>query len=227
QLIKKGRKIELTISQGPKEIPMPGLIGKTRREAETILQNNSLTVDLKEEYDSKVPAGQVISQYPVQGEMAAENSQVQLVVSKGSKPVYITMSNYLGSTLNDARVSLESKGLFVGKTKYEPSNEYYQGIVLGQSVKEGQDVREGESIDLTVSDGPGPVGKMATVNYTVPNDGLEHTVRIVVADTSGTHEEYNAKLVPGSEISPNVTFYNKGKITIYLDGEAVYSKDVT
>ncbi len=230
QKVKENRSIELTVSQGPKEVEVPDLLKMDRKAAESALLNRMLEVEVTEEYHTTVPQGQVISQSPEGGEKVPEHTTVYLKVSKGSKPSTTQMPNLVGSALADAQKTLDERGIFVGNVKYEKSTEYSQGIVIAQSIAKDTTLEQGDAtkaVDLTVSEGPGPVGTVATVEYTVPSDGAEHTVRIVVDDTRGTPvEEYNAKHSPGDLVQKDVVFYESGTITIFLDNVEVYAKNV-
>ena len=43
-------------------------------------------------------------------------------------------------------------------------------------------------------------------------------MKIVVSDSVGSREVYNNTVAGGTYISQTVTYYNKGKISIYVDG---------
>ena len=54
-------KITVTLSQGPKPVIMPNIVGETKDEAQQALDEVKLTVDWSEQFDDKVPQGQVMS----------------------------------------------------------------------------------------------------------------------------------------------------------------------
>ncbi len=226
QMVKKNRSIELIISQGPKEVEVPKLIGLSRSNAEILLSNRMLIPDISEEFDALVPIGQIIEQYPPEGSMVPEDSTVKLVISKGSKLTLVPMPNLIGKDITEAREILDSKQIFIAKLNYKESQKYAQGVVLEQSAAANTEIEQGGTVELTISEGPGPTTKNATVEYLIPNDGEEHTLRIVVEDISGSHEVYNAKLLPGTNVSEIINFQNSGKVLIYLDGAMVYAQDV-
>jgi len=226
QVVKKGRVIGLLVSEGPKNTRVPNLLGKSRRDAEVLINNSNLQPDITEEYDSKVPVGEVISQQPDAGKEVPEDSTVSAVVSLGPEPKYIPMPNLLNSTLEDAKEILKENGLEPGKVTEEESNEYFSWQVIRQSIAPETQILEGEVIDLVISSGPGPMAQIARVTYEIPNDSQEHRLRILVSDIKGDHYEYDHIHQPGDLIVQDVPFYGKGQVGVYLDSQLVLSQDV-
>lgn len=67
-------------------VSVPSVTGLTQADATTALQNAKLTVtSVTEDYSDTVEAGKVISQSVAAGQQVAANTNVTLVVSKGSK----------------------------------------------------------------------------------------------------------------------------------------------
>jgi beta-lactam-binding protein with PASTA domain len=226
QMVRKNRSIELTVSQGPRESEVPKLVGQTLTNAEIMLANRFLEAEVSEEFHTLVPLGEVIEQYPPEGSMLPESSIVRIVVSKGPRLTMVKMPDVVGMDIAEARKELDAKQIFISKLDSEESTAYAQGVVLKQSVAKDKEIQEGSSVELTISDGPGPTAKIATVEYLIPNDGEEHTFRIVVEDATGSHEAYHAKLLPGTNVSEVISFQNKAKVLLYLDGVMVYAEDV-
>lgn len=53
--------ITVTVSQGPKPVTMPNIVGKTKDEAQQTMDDLKLTANWTESFDDKIPQGQVIS----------------------------------------------------------------------------------------------------------------------------------------------------------------------
>ncbi len=223
QTVKKDRVIGVVVSDGPQQVKVPNVVGMTRREAEVLLSNRMLQVSIEEVLSDVVDPGEVVRQNPVDGDMVAKNSTVYLQVSKGQE---VTMPKLVGLTLDQAKAKLAEYKLSLGDTSRKESNDYVSDIVIAQSTTEGTKIMEGSSIDLTISDGPGPLPQKARVTYGLPQTGTTYNVRIVVVDTKGSHEEYNATHSGGDVVVQEVPFYGKGQVQIYLDDEMVYSQDV-
>ena len=82
----KSDSIQLIVSKGPAQVPMPDLIGKTLDEAKEILQQNGLVLDEEKlSYEpSYTPEGQVFKQFPQDaGEMVDPGTKITLWISSG------------------------------------------------------------------------------------------------------------------------------------------------
>ncbi|MCA5924834.1 Stk1 family PASTA domain-containing Ser/Thr kinase [Curtobacterium oceanosedimentum] len=102
-------RITLTVSLGP----VPDVVGKTVDEASAALDEVGLVLGARsEEYDERVPSGQVVSA-TVADSPAVRGSAVDVVVSKGPAPITVPGEGVVGETINDATATLEGLGLQV------------------------------------------------------------------------------------------------------------------
>ncbi len=223
QTVKEGRIITLYVSEGPAKKVVPDVLGLTLKEATLMINNRMLTVTTREVLDDTASPGTIVAQRPTAGSEVLPNSNVEVDISKGKE---ITMPNLLGLTLEQARAKLAENNLEIGKVSREESTSYAADLVIAQSTAAKSKIFEGNTIDLTLSDGPGTVASTARVSYTLPVTEEQYTVKIVVIDTKGSHEEYNATHNGGDSIVEDVPFYGKGTIQILLDDDVVYSKNV-
>lgn len=102
--------ITVTVSQGPKPVTMPNIVGKTKDEAQQTMDDLKLTANWTESFDDKIPQGQVISTSVSSGNTLHWGDSVDVVVSKG--PETITLPNYVGQKASDAKArwrSLDSR----------------------------------------------------------------------------------------------------------------------
>lgn len=83
--------ITVTVSQGPKPVTMPNIVGKTKDEAQQTMDDLKLTANWTESFDDKIPQGQVISTSVSNGNTLHWGDSVDVVVSKG--PETITLPN--------------------------------------------------------------------------------------------------------------------------------------
>lgn len=83
--------ITVTVSQGPKPVTMPNIVGKTKDEAQQTMDDLKLTANWTESFDDKIPQGQVISTSVSSGNTLHWGDSVDVVVSKG--PETITLPN--------------------------------------------------------------------------------------------------------------------------------------
>lgn len=82
--VPEGSSVRLVISTGPSPRTVPPLSGGTRADAEAALAEMGLTVaTIREEFNSTIPAGQVIGQIPPAGTTIPADGNVTLIISKG------------------------------------------------------------------------------------------------------------------------------------------------
>jgi serine/threonine-protein kinase len=96
----------------------------------------------------------VASTDPPVGDELKPGSLVNLVVSKGPKPV--KLPNLAGVAVAEAQAQLEAAGLVVTTTE-EFSTEYAEGQVVSSTPAKGERVPVGSTVELVVSKGPPPV----------------------------------------------------------------------
>lgn len=104
-------KITVTLSQGPKPVTMPDVVGKSKDETQQTLDALKLTVNWTEQFDDKIPQGQVISASAKTGDELHWGDSVNAVVSKG--PETVTLPNYVGQKAAAAKAALEKLGFSV------------------------------------------------------------------------------------------------------------------
>lgn len=217
--IKKTRAVVLDVSLGPNLGKIPDVIGFSQREARVEITNAGFKVadEIKEEYSDTMAEGYVLNQDPGPNEEAPLGSAVSLTVSLGPQPRYITMPDLVGKTLSEATDILEENHLEIGNVTNETSHEYFSGIVINQDVLPGEQILQKSTVNLTVSQGPGPEAKIATIQVWVQDDGEQHRITVVIEDQTGKHEEYDAVHDPNDFISIEVPYYGKGKAQVYED----------
>lgn len=91
--------INFVVSSGPNEVSVPDFTGMSKSEVQSAAKEAGLTVNFEEDYDTQVPAGQVIRSNPSAGEKVKKNSSVTVTLSKGSNLSNFTMdvvANFTG-----------------------------------------------------------------------------------------------------------------------------------
>lgn len=217
--IKKTRAVVLDVSLGPNLGKIPDVIGLGQREARVEITNAGFKVadEVQEQYSDIMAEGYVLNQNPGPNEEAPLGSEVSLTVSLGPQPRYVTMPDLVGKTLAEATEILEENHLRIGDVTNDVSHEYFSGYVIRQDVSPGEQVLQKSTVNLTVSQGPGPEAKIATIQVWVQDDGEQHRIRVVIEDRTGKHEEYDAVHDPNDFISIEVPYYGKGKAQVYED----------
>ena len=153
--VASGSAVGVVLSLGPERYAVPKVNGLTPEEASTALIDAKLQPGaITEEYDSIIAAGKVISSDPPDGEEVKPGTVVNLVVSKGPKPV--KLPNLAGTPVEEAKIQLEGEGLVVTTTE-DYSSEYAVGEVISSTPGKGEKVAVGSTVALVVSKGPPPV----------------------------------------------------------------------
>ncbi|HHW07962.1 MAG TPA: Stk1 family PASTA domain-containing Ser/Thr kinase [Clostridia bacterium] len=216
--IKKTRAVVLDVSLGPNMGRIPDVIGLSQREARVEIANAGFKVaqDVGESYSDVVPEGHVLDQEPGPNAEVPLGTEVILTISLGPQPRYITMPDLVGKTLAEATEILEQNYLEF-EVHQETSHEYFSGYVTGQDIPPGEQVLQRTTVNLTVSLGPGPAAKTATIQVWVQDDGEQHRIKVVIEDQTGLREAYNAVHDPNDFISIEVPYYGQGKAQVYED----------
>jgi serine/threonine-protein kinase len=144
--------VTLTMSLGKERYKVPKLAGKTVDQAQDLLREAHLAYGRTfKKYDDAAPKGRVIGSDPKAGTKQPPGFQVDLVVSKGPKPIHIR--NWEGLSADRAIRALQARGLQVDASNQEYSDDVREGYVISQTPV-GQVMHRGETVSLTVSRGP-------------------------------------------------------------------------
>jgi len=102
--VKMGRTVRLKIAQPERSVPVPNLIGQSRRSAELELTQTGLLIDtVYTEYNPEYPNGTIAWQYPKAGDRRKKGMGVQITVSKGMPPNFFQVPNLIGLSINQAK----------------------------------------------------------------------------------------------------------------------------
>jgi len=149
--VREGRRIYLTVSGGEQLIDVPGLRGRSFRDAKIALEQRGLTVgDTLYEASNDFPEGTIISQNIESGTKVRQGTRISLIVSQGKGAGKVLVPDIVGKSLIDAERILMQKGLKVGKVNYQPSTELLPNTVVAQYPKAGDLVNQGQEIDVFV-----------------------------------------------------------------------------
>ena len=151
--------ITASISQGPERYLVPDVAGMTPEAATDAITAANLTLGGRTEaFDDNIAVGQVAKTTPKIGSELKSGERVDLVISKGPKPVEIP--EVVGKPIKVVEASLNSLGLQVNRSNVF-SEAVKKNTVMSIKPKAGNIVSSGSTIEVVVSKGPPPV--------TVPN----------------------------------------------------------
>lgn len=158
--VDKNTQINFKLSSGKGEITIPGdVIGMSQQDATVTLSELGLSVsnNVEKQNSDSVPIGDVIATNPEPGTTVAPGDEITLTVSTGPEQAKedenetVKVPSYIGLTMEDAKSSLESRGLKV-EIEYGSSSAYNVGDVIKQSVAGSSVVPKGSTVVLTIND---------------------------------------------------------------------------
>jgi serine/threonine-protein kinase len=201
QGIPAGRKIKrspvgVTLSKGAKLVEVPDIVNNYAYSIDVLLsgsglQKGSLIYEFSEE-----PDGIIIRQDPAAGDLVAEGTAVNYIVSSGIEKEYRAMPNIIGLQLEEATDQLEDLGFAIGQIIYEKSDEP-AGQILYQSYPEGSDVVMGSEISVKVSkadETSGPQEVTKTITLRLPQTNPTVKVKLTLVSSSGEITVYEETL---------------------------------
>lgn len=218
--IKEGSEITVVISKGKNTVIMPKVVGMSKDDAVTQLEDLDLIVNVVEEYDKKVEAGYVIKQDVDAKKEIDAGETVTITVSKGIEKV--TVPNLVGKTEAEAKKAITDAGLKLKSTYTDNDESKAEGVVLYQDVEADTEVEKNTSISITINrllqkkKGIVNVYVKSLLGGKIPNgykeDGVtpkEVKLKITVNGTTIYEENVDPRLASVSQ-----EFSNKGNVTI-------------
>jgi len=235
--VKPPRKILLTVSLGPELREVPDLYQKTINEArlELIKLDLNLEEPVKEDYHEQVPKDLIFKQTPNPKDKLKKGGKVTVYVSLGPPPLSpdktgenqeIIVPSLTGLSIEEARNKLVENGLSLDENfQWETSEQYPNGKIISQEPPANSNAAKETRVKVVLSQGPGPLPRDVTVEIPVPDDGINHEVKIEVADVAGTRTVYFGNHPPGDKIEKTVRYYPHGFIRIYLDQKLIEERN--
>jgi eukaryotic-like serine/threonine-protein kinase len=142
--LKRNAPVTLTVSDGPRPVGVPNVVGVTLDQAKAALSDMKLVPDVTLKHDDTVPKGQVMSQSPVGNATAPQGSKVHLVVSNG--PPIVPVPSVVGKNVGEAQQLIIAAGL-TPNVQQLPGG---PGTVLNQSPNGGDKAPKGSTVTLYV-----------------------------------------------------------------------------
>ena len=216
EILTDGQKITIYISKGPetKQRPMPNVVGQSLETAKTILDNQKLSLVIKqvEETSNTVAENVIIRTEPASGEDLKTGDSVTLYVSTGPKKA--KMPDLMGEDITTALKMLSAAGFTnITYDEYVESEEALDTVVE-QSVEAGEEVAINTDIVLKLSEGPKPKPVTKTVKFGLMEDMIDpYKVEISRKDTGEV--VYN-ETVPNTEQLVELQLTGNGKIVYVI-----------
>jgi beta-lactam-binding protein with PASTA domain len=143
----KGTKVRINVSEGPKPVAIPPVVGVPYEQAAAQLQGAGFAV-ARRDVDSNDPKGTVVQEDPPANSLAAKGSTVTLYVSKG--PTEAVIPDVSSFSRTDAIATLRNSGFKVVVDTSDVQDPSLDGIVLFQTPGAGASATPGTTVTITV-----------------------------------------------------------------------------
>ncbi|MDP8244773.1 MAG: PASTA domain-containing protein [Candidatus Hinthialibacter antarcticus] len=167
-VVKKGRRISVKISKGPRLAMIPNLIGRPDKETVYDLRSVDLQIDQRSNvFHSTQPESVVVAQDPLPGARLVPEKSMDILVSLGPKPVDYIMPNYTGMDSKDVLSSASPKPFIFSEDEIEykkSSDPAEWGRVIEQRPEPGARIAAGEHVTFTVASSGMTLGAIRFVN---------------------------------------------------------------
>ncbi len=153
QMARPSAPVDVFLSQGPRERPVPDIIGLARGQAEIVLSHAGFSSRVIW-VDAEADVGQVVDMQPAPGTPVAPSGEVRLIVSAG--PRTVNVPDLSGRSLEEAEAALERLGLKLGEVSELPDSLAAPGTVRGQSPRPGSVLDRGSAVAVAIAVTPPP-----------------------------------------------------------------------
>ncbi len=150
--VKKGRIVQLTVTEEEKMVEVPDLVGATLRTAEIQVARAGLVIDTMHfTYSDDYSANTVTWQSPRGGNLLRRGSSMSLMVSKGEAPLSYYVPSVVGMGFQAGRREILDAGLEIGHVKYIYAPNLLPNTIVDQSIAGGTVLKVKRALNLTVS----------------------------------------------------------------------------
>ena len=143
----EGATVRINVSQGPRPVAVPSVIGLAYESAASVLQGSGFGVG-REDVDSDQPEGIVVGQAPAAGQSVAKGTTITLQVSKGPQTTGVPDVTSLDEGL--ARRTLEGAGFTVVSEPQDTDDPTLAERVISQDPPAGTELEQGGTVTIFV-----------------------------------------------------------------------------
>lgn len=236
---KKGFTIEVTVSEGDNLVKVPNVVNRDLADAEQMISDANLKVNVVYNYSDTIPENVVISQEPNSGSVEP-GTRINLVVSQGEEIKHVIMPKLTTLNIEEAKRKILELDLIVGDINPQPSEDIEKDKVIWQSYEPGTELETKTAVDLFVSSGPSEpsnsggdtnvIDNEVPISFTLtPLQEVEETTIKIIRTQDGISEVVYNKKHKASDGSFYETFSGKiGSVfDIFYNDVHVHQKTIT
>ena len=233
--LERGQTVVIYLSKGPDKVKVPNVIGKSRDQAERLLNNNGFK-NIRFETEESDQEKDTVTRLSVNvNEAVSLDTEIVVYLSEGVIRERVPLVE--GKTLEEAKKLLNDRG-FKTITEIREENNLEKDKVIRQSIASGVEIEVTTEIVLYVSDGP----KETTAPTTEPTEATEPEITFykTIDLPKDKTEPYKLTLilagktiVDDQEIQPGTASYAvqlKGRgsasLEIWVDGVLIRTEKV-
>nr|UXN27383.1 PASTA domain-containing protein [Curtobacterium flaccumfaciens] len=229
RVVQKGTAVQIVVSNGPRMIPLPAIVGQPLSTVTAALDDDFELQDDRYEFSADAPKDTVVAATGrAPGGKALDLTTVQAYGETG--PVTLTVSlgpvpDVVGKTVDEASAALDEVGLILGARTEEYSDTVPAGQIVSAAVQDSPAVR-GSAVDVVVSKGPTPItvpdlgAERPTINEatkTLEDLGLEVSVPDCTNILCGFYDWKSKLPVTGTDPGAGATVHRGDTITLSYD----------
>ncbi|RMC60616.1 Stk1 family PASTA domain-containing Ser/Thr kinase [Lactobacillus sp. ESL0259] len=241
--IKRGRYIDLYISDGAGMVQVPDVTGDEYGIAVQKLEKLGFEVIRENQFSSSVPPDHVISQsVAADVEVKPEQTTITLVISKGKNPRskhrMIKLPDLKDYSLKQAQEFAHKHGLTL-QVSSAYSSKVKKGMIISMSPAAGTQVPRGSTISVNVSEGSKKERNLTAIkNFTVSYEDNDEDdsdnkrgnhVQIYIADDNHSIDNIYRDLYIRKDMNFSIPFELKdgpGQLKVVRDGQIILNEKV-
>lgn len=159
KITEKNTMLEITVSGGVEQVTVPNVVGLSKEDATSKLEEAGFKVSVAEQYDTVLDINTVISQSAESDTEYDKGGTITIVVSKGQDPnekreiKTIVMPNFVGKNYQEVISIARTNEIIIKVSANKYSDIYSKDVVMSQSVPEGTEFSNDKAVIIEVSMG--------------------------------------------------------------------------
>lgn len=237
--IKKTATINVTVSNGPKEIELQDYTKFSLTDTVAQLEKQGLKTKTVRQEDDEIAESYVIKTSPAARSIVNEGDTITIYVSMGASETNVVVPDFKNLTLEAAEEL--AKDNFLILTSVTGASEMEKGKIFEQSVEPKSSVPKDSVIEVTISNGESPIvedtitvefptkiGSTGEFTFQYYQDGVELSDKKETRDmsvNSGKQMTWDVSGTGKINFSIKITSKETGKSGLLLDVDIDFSKD--
>ncbi len=192
-VVRSGRKVSLTVSEGEYAVAAPGYLGKQLKDARAEIDSTQFMMGSVARVPDSRPADTILAQDPPPLTLIGRGSEIHFLVSGGPISEVVRMPAIVGKSLDEAQLALANLNVTIVPIKVDRLGADYD-VVLAQFPEPGITLTDGQEVSfeirLSASSYLPNARRRVSGQYVVPDYGRRVAVRVEMVDETGSPKLY-------------------------------------